>query len=143
MISDLSLARKHLAELLGHPIPETPEDARAADAELLNSGALTEGELISRYNTAYETVPVEAGDTIWLRGKYSRMRVDASAYKGDRDWMTVMRAPTLSIAVSSMFYSELPQTSELTVEHRVVTVNGVKELQIRVIKHKGFVLVVK
>ena len=112
----------------------------AIDSEENKTGVVFEFVLPEN---GYETVPVEAGDTIWLRGKYSRMRVDASAYKGDRDWMTVMRAPTLSIAVSSMFYSELPQTSELTVEHRIVTVNGVKELQIRVIKHKGFVLVVK
>ena len=91
----------------------------------------------------YETVPLEAtSGAIWLCGKYCGMRVDASAYKGDLKWMPLMRAATtISLRMGeNALCAGLPRGPELTVDHRIVTVDGRKELQIRVKRPKGLTI---
>ena len=94
----------------------------------------------------YETVPLETTGSIWLCGKYCGLRVNASAYKGERKWMTLMRAKSIPIRMGNeAFCAALPQDPELRIDYRFVTVGGVRELQIMVRRphNKGLVMVLK
>jgi len=62
--SDFAAARKRLRELLAEKSPEYPaaparEEARAADRALVQSGALSEAQLVALYSKAYGSEPVE------------------------------------------------------------------------------------
>ena len=96
----------------------------------------------------YEAVPLETGGLIWLVGKYCKVRVDASAYCGDRRWMPLMRSNSGNINLNKMtedaLCADFPNSPKLTVEHRIVSVEGgAKELQIRVKRPTGFAIIVK
>lgn len=95
----------------------------------------------------YDTVPLETERIIWLCGKYCKIRVDASAYRGDRRWMTLMRSNSNNITTKmseDALCADFPNSPKLTVEHRIVSVEGgAKELQIRVKRPTGFAIIVK
>ena len=93
----------------------------------------------------YEAVPLETGGIIWLVGRYCKVRVDASAYRGDRRWMPLMRSNNGDIRLrmtEADLCAGFPSSPELTVEHRIVSVeDGAKELQIRVNRPTGFSII--
>ena len=95
----------------------------------------------------YDAAPLETDRIIWLCGKYCKVRVDASAYRGDRRWMPLMRSNNNDIRLKmseDALCADFPNSPKLTVEHRIVSVEGgAKELQIRVKRPTGFAIIVK
>lgn len=94
----------------------------------------------------YDTIPLETERIIWLCGKYCKIKVDASAYRGDRRWMPLMRSNNNTITTKmseAALCADFPSSPELTVEHRIVTVGDAKEFQIRVIRPKGLSIIIK
>ena len=89
----------------------------------------------------YATVPVDVSDTIWFRETpRPRLRIDASAYTGGREWMTLMRAAnTISVANFDAFISEIPENCRV----RNVTVDGHKEIQLQVRLPRGLLMIVR
>ena len=92
----------------------------------------------------YEAVPFETEKTIYMLGKYCKIRVDASAYRGDRRWMPLMRSNNNTIEIKlpeAELCADFPNSPELTVRHRIVAVDGAKELQIQVRRPEGLIMV--
>lgn len=59
MTVDFIEARKQLEKLLNRALPASAAEARQADLEAVNRGEISEQELISCYNTAFQTPPIE------------------------------------------------------------------------------------
>lgn len=89
----------------------------------------------------YETVPMDGGSLIWLRTNRARLRVDASAYRGDRTWRTLMKARQIAVADFDSFVSGIPENC------RARTVKGadglVKEIQLQIHVPHGTCIVVR
>ena len=111
---------------------------RVSDWKDTETGAYTAAPIFEFAvpESGYDNVPVQANTLIWLRSDRSRLHVDASAYKGSRRWMTLMRAPTLAVADWDQFVSEIPENCRA----QLVKVGDNKEVQLQIRQPRGMVL---
>jgi len=86
--------------------------------------------------SGYAEPPVTAGSGVYFQGKV-RLRVDASAYTGKRQWMTVMKTTNGTISIPDMdaLVSELPAGCLARFKD-----SSKKELQIKVGESTGLIL---
>ena len=84
---------------------------------------------------------MDGGSLIWLRTNRARLRVDASAYRGDRTWRTLMKAGQIAVADFDSLVSGIPENC------RARTVKGtdglVKEIQLQIHVPHGTCIVVR
>lgn len=87
----------------------------------------------------YAEPPMTAGDSMTFEGTV-RLHVDASAYKGRRQWLTLMKAMTgaISIADPDAFVSELPDGCKVRFKDA-----SHKEVVVRVGPPEGLIVIVR